>query len=116
MIFNELSFINKYKFSNSNDVEIFIKECQDKLVPLKGERENLHRMLRKEIIETNKTIIQTKIDLLTEKINDLQSKIRIGKRCIGRIEKLRVQNIDIERRIRDFHKEKNKSKNDRRTR
>lgn len=116
MIFNELSFINKYKFSNINDVEIFIKECQDKLVPLKGERENLHRMLRKEIVETNKTIIQTKIDLLTEKINDLQSKIRISKRCISRVDKLRVHHINTERRIINFHKEKNKSKNNRRTR
>ena len=66
-------------------------------------------MLRKEIVETTKTIIQTKIDLLTEKINDLQSKIRIGKRCIGRIEKSRVQNIDIDRQIKDSHKEKNKN-------
>ena len=114
MIFNELNFINRYKFANTNDVEFFIKEFQDKLIPLKGERENLYRLLKKETNAGNKTIIQAKIDLLTEKINDLHSKIRIGERCIDRIDKLHVQYEERKNRIREFNLEeintKHKSK------
>ena len=105
MIFNELNFINRYKFANTNDVEIFIKECQDKLIPLKGERENLYRLLKKETNANNQTIIQAKIDLLTEKINDLHSKIRIGERCIDRIEILQIQYEERKNRIREFNLE-----------
>lgn len=110
MIFNELNFINRYKFDNTNDVEIFIKECQDKLIPLKGERENLYRLLKKETNAGNNTIIQAKIDLLTEKINDLHSKIRIGERCIDRIEILQIQYEERKNRIREFNVENSKTK------
>ena len=110
MIFNELNFINRYKFTNTNDVEVFIKSCQDKLIPLKVQRENLYRLLKKKTNAGNQTIIQAKIDLLTEKINDLHSKIRIGKRCIDIIDKLRVQYKERENRIREFNLEEIKTK------
>lgn len=104
MIFNELNFINRYKFANTNDVEIFIKEYQDKFIPLKGERENLYRLLKKETNVGNKTIIQAKIDLLTEKINDLHSKIRIGERCVDRIEILQIKYLEIEKKVTELEK------------
>ena len=110
MIFNELNFINRYKFSNTNDVEIFIKECQDKLIPLKGERENLYRLLKKENNAGNQTIIQVKIDLLTEKINDLHSKIRIVERCIDRIEILQTKYLEIEKKVIELEKISNRLK------
>ncbi len=113
MIFNELNFINRYKFANTNNVEVFIKECQDKLIPLKGERENLYRVLKKESNLSNKTIIQAKIDLLTEKINDLHSKIRISKRCTGRIVMLHVQYSERKKRIKELDKKDIRSKNQR---
>lgn len=107
MIFNELNFINRYKFTNTNDVKVFIKECQDKLIPLKGEREDLYRLLKKETNSGNQTVIQAKIDLLTEKINNLHSKIRIGKRCVDRIQILQTQCLEIKKQtkalnIKDF--------------
>ena len=103
MIFNELNFINRYKFSNANDVEVFIKECQDKLIPLKGERENLYKLLKKETSAGNRTIIQAKINLLTEKINDLHYKIRISKRCIDRIQTLQKQCLEIKKRTKELN-------------
>ena len=108
MIFNELSFINKYKFVNTNDVEIFIKVCQDKLIPLKGERENLYKLLKKETNAGNQTIIQAKIDLLTEKVNDLHSNIRIGERCIDRIEILQTKYLEIEKKVTELEKISNR--------
>lgn len=102
MIFNELNFINRYKFANTNDVEVFIKECQDKLIPLKGERENLYKLLKKETSASNRTIIQAKINLLTEKINDLHYKIRISKRCIDRIQTLQTQCLEIKKRTKEL--------------
>ena len=72
-------------------------------ITLKGERENWYRLLKKETNAGNKTIIQAKIDLLTEKINNLHSKIRIGERCVYRIQILQTECLEIKKRTKELN-------------
>ena len=107
-----MNLICTYNLNSKDDVQNLRTKYIEEVTPLKGKREKLRQLYKKTTNEADKTIIQTKIDILTEDINKINSKIQTCKRIIARSGKGEKETYLIEKRQENnkFNNEKSKSK------
>lgn len=109
---DEMSLICTYNLESKEDVQNLRMKYFEEVTPLKAEREKLRQLYKKATNEEDKTIIQAKIDIITEDINKINSKIQTCKRIIYTAEKGEKENYLIEKRQENnkLNNEKSKSK------
>ena len=107
-----MNLICTYKLESKLDVENLRIKYIEQVIPLKDKREKLRQSFKKATNEADKTIIQAKIDIITEDINKTNSKIQTCKRIITKSEKGEKETYLIEKRVENnkFNNEKSKSK------
>ena len=109
---DEMNLICTYNLNSKEDTQNLRIKYIEEVTPLKEEREKLRQLYKKATNEADKTIIQSKIDIITEDINKINSKIQTCKRIIDRSEKGEKETYLIEKRQENnkFNNEKSKSK------
>lgn len=104
---NEMNLICTYNLESKVDVQNLRMKYIEQVTPLKAEREKLKQLYRKATNETDKTIIQAKIDIITEDINKINSKIQTCRKIITKAEK-----GEKETALLKIRQDDNKLKND----
>ena len=84
---DEMNLICTYNLESKEDAQNIRMQYIGKITPLKEEREKLRQLYKKATNEADKTIVQAKIDIITEDINKINSKIQTCKRIITKAEK-----------------------------
>ena len=109
---DEMNLICTYNLNSKDDAQNLRIQYIQEVTPLKAEREKLRELYKKATNEADKTIIQAKIDIITEDINKINSKIQTCKRIIDRSGKGEKETYLIEKRQENnkFNNEKSKSK------
>ena len=110
---NEMNLICTYNLESKQDVQNLRMKYIEEVTPLKSKREKLRQLYKKSTNESDKTIIQAKIDIITEDINKINSKIQTCKRIITKTEKGEKEAILIKNRALENQKsnEQEKSRN-----
>ncbi len=96
---DEMNLICTYNLNSKDDAQNLRMNYIAEVTPLKAEREKLRELYKKADNEADKTIIQAKIDILTEDINKINSKIQTCKRIITKAEKGEKEAILIKNRV-----------------
>ena len=96
---DEMNLICTYNLESKGDVQNLRMKYIEEVTPLKAEREKLRELYKKATNETDKTIIEAKIDIITEDINKINSKIQTCKRIITKTEKGEKETILINNRV-----------------
>lgn len=101
---DEMNLICTYNLESKEDVQNLRLQYIEKVTPLKEEREKLRELYKKATNEADKTIIQAKIDIITEDINKINSKIQTCIRIItkaenGEKETALINNRTLENRL-----------------
>ena len=96
---DEMNLICTYNFESKEDVQNLRIKYIEKVTPLKEEREKLRQLYKKATNEADKTILQAKIDIITEDINKINNKIQTCKRIISKAEKGEKETVLINNRI-----------------
>ena len=102
-----MNFICTYNLESKQDVQNLRMKYIEEVTPLKAERGKLRQLYKKATNEADKTIIQAKIDILTERI--------ITKAEKGEKETILINNRVSENQLNSEHenslnKHKNKNK------
>ena len=71
---DEMNIICTNHIESKEDVQNLRMKYIEQVTPLKAEREKLRQLFKKATNETDKTIIQAKIDIITEYINKINNK------------------------------------------
>lgn len=95
---DEMNLICTYNLNSKEDVQNLRIQYIEEVTPLKAEREKLRQLYKKTTNEADKTILQAKIDIVTEDINKINSKIQTCKRIITKAEKGEKETILINNR------------------
>ncbi len=93
-----MNLICTYNLNSKEDVQNLRIQYIEEVTPLKAEREKLRQLYKKTTNEADKTILQAKIDIITEDINKINSKIQTCKRIITKAEKGEKETILINNR------------------
>lgn len=101
---DELNMIADYKLETTGDIENLRTKFLNEVTPLKAEREKLRQLFKKATNKADKTIIQAKIDIITEDINKINCKIQTCKRIISKTEKGKKESILIKNRALENQK------------
>lgn len=96
---DEMNLICIYNLKSKEDVQNLRMKYVEEVTPLKAKREKLRQLYKKATNEADKTIIQTKIDIITEDIDKINSKIQTCKRIITNTEKGEKETILIKNRV-----------------
>ena len=96
---DEMNLICTYNLESKEDVQNLRIKYIEKVTPLKEEREKLRQLYKKATNEADKTILQAKIDIITEDINKINNKIQTCKRIISKAEKGEKETVLINNRI-----------------
>ena len=96
---DEMNLICTYNLESKVDAENLRIKYIEQVTPLKAEREKLRQLYKKTTNEADKTIIQAKIDIITEDINNINSKIQTCKRIIAKAEKGEKETVLINSRV-----------------
>mgnify|MGYP004572219975 FL=1 len=96
---DEMNLICTYNLESKEDAQNLRMQYIEKITPLKEEREKLRQLYKKATNEADKTIVQAKIDIITEDINKINSKIQTCKRIITKAEKGEKETILINNRV-----------------
>ena len=96
---DEMSLICTYNLESKEDVQNLRMKYFEEVTPLKAEREKLRQLYKKATNEEDKTIIQAKIDIITEDINKINSKIQTCKRIITKAEKGEKESVLTNNRV-----------------
>lgn len=107
---DEMNLICIYNLESKRDVQNLRMKYIEKVSPLKAEREKLRQSYKKATNEADKTIIQAKIDIITEDINKINSKIQTCKRIITKAEKGEKEE-ELKRKRLEDNKTKNEKEN-----
>ena len=94
-----MNLICTYNITSKDDAQNLRMKYIEEVTPLKSEREKLRQLYKKTINEIDKTIIQAKIDIITEDINKINNKIQTCKRIITKAEKGEKESVLINTRI-----------------
>lgn len=119
---DEMNLICTYNLNSKENAQNLRMKYIKEVTPLKAKREKLSQSYRKTTNEADKTIIQAKIDIITEDINKINSKIQTCKRIITKAEKGEKETVLIKNRVTEnqLNNEqeisKNKTKDKRRIR
>lgn len=95
---DEMNLICTYNLNSNEDVQNLRMQYIEEVTPLKSEREKIRQLYKKATNEADKTIIQSKIDIITEDINKINSKIQTCRRIISKAEKGAKEEILIQKR------------------
>ena len=96
---DEMNLICTYNLESKDDAQNLRMKYIEEVTPLKAEREKLRQSYKKTTNEADKTIIQAKIDFITEDINKINSKIQTCKRIIANAEKGEKEAILMKNRV-----------------
>ena len=96
---DEMNLICTYNLNSKEDTQNLRIKYIAEVIPLKAEREKLRQAYKKATNEADKTIIQAKIDIITEDINKINAKIQTCKRIIVNTEKGEKETILIKNRV-----------------
>lgn len=114
---DEMNLICTYNLNSKEDIQTLRLQYIEKVTPLKAEREKLRELYKKANNEADKTIIQAKIDIITEDINKINSKIQTCKRIVTTAERGEKEYWLTQKRLEDNRvkgeKENNKNKDNR---
>lgn len=109
---DELDLISNNNLNTVEDVQYLKMSYLDTIKDLKVEKENYMKLYYKTNNEADKTILREKLDILTEEINNVNSKIQTCRRIIRKSEKIEKENqIIFQRKEINKNKIYNKSKN-----
>ena len=108
-----MNLICTYNLESKQDVQNLRMKYIEEVTPLKSKREKLRQLYKKTINEIDKTIIQAEINIITEDINKINSKIQTCKRIITKAEKGEKETILINNRASEnrLNSEQENSKN-----
>lgn len=109
-ICDELNMIGSYDLKSIGDTQKLRTKLLEKVAPLKAKRESLRAKYNKTNNQADKGILQDKIDILTEDINKLNSKIQTCKRIIDKSEKGEKEEQLMQKRLEN-NKQKNEKEN-----
>lgn len=84
---DEMNLICTYNLESKGDAQNLRMKYIQEVTPLKSKREKSGQLYKKTINEIDKTIIQAEINIITEDINKINSKIQTCKRIITKAEK-----------------------------
>ena len=93
-----MNLIYTYNLNSKEDVQNLRMKYIQEVTPLKDKREKLMQLYKKTTNEADKTIIQAKIDIITEDINKINPKIQTCKRIITKTEKGEKETVLINNR------------------
>ena len=98
---DELNEICDSDLKSVEDTQKLRTKYLDEVAPLKAERENLRRMYNKTTNEADKCILKAKINILTEDIDRINTKIQTCKRIILKAEKGEKEDKLIQKRLEE---------------
>ncbi len=107
---DEMSIICTNHIESKQNVQNLRMKYIEQVTPLKEEREKLRQLFKESTNEADKTIIQAKINIITENINNINSKIQTCKRIITKAEKGEKEDYLIQKRLADNQLKNDKEK------
>lgn len=96
---DEINLICTHNLNSKEDAQNLRMHYVEGVTHLKTEREKLRELYKKATNEADETIVQAKIDLITEDINKINSKIQTFKRIITKAEKGEKETVLIKNRV-----------------
>lgn len=95
---DEMNLICTYNLESKQDVQNLRMKYIEEVTPLKAEREKIRQLYKKTTNEVDKSIIYAEINIITEDINKINSKIQTCKRIITKAEKGEKETVLINNR------------------
>lgn len=104
---DELNMISDYNLVSIEDVQNLRTKYLEEILPLKDQKEEYMKLYNKTKNNADKTILEAKINILSQNIDRLNSKIQTCRRIITKTEKGEKEDFLIQKRFKD-NKEKAK--------
>ena len=102
---DELNMISDYNLTSIEDVQNLRTKYLEEISPLKAQKEEYMKLYNKTKKSADKTILEAKINILSQDIDRLNSKIQTCRRIITKTEKGEKEDFLIQKRFKD-NKEK----------
>ena len=102
---NELNMISDYNLTSIEDVKNLRTKYLEEISPLKAQKEEYMKLYNKTKNSADKTILEAKINILSQDTDRLNSKIQTCRRIITKTEKGEKEDFLIQKRFKD-NKEK----------
>ena len=102
---DELNMISDYNLTSIEDVQNLRTRYLEEISPLKAQKEEYMKLYNKTKNSADKTILEAKINILSQDIDRLNSKIQTCRRIITKTEKGEKEDFLIQKRFKD-NKEK----------
>ena len=102
---DELNMISDYNLTSIEDVQNLRTKYLEEISPLKAQKEEYMKLYNKTKNSADKTILEAKINILSQDIDRLNSKIQTCRRIITKTEKGEKEDFLIQKRFKD-NKEK----------
>lgn len=96
---DEMNLICTYNITSKDDAQNLRMKYIEEVSPLKAKREKLRQLYKKATNDSDKSIIQAKIDIITEDINKINNKIQTCKRIFYNAEKGEKEAVLIKKRV-----------------
>ena len=98
---DELNMIGDYSLTSIDDTQNLRAKYIERVSPLKAQREQYRNLYNKTQNSTDKSILEAKINVLTEDIDRLNSKIQTCRRIITKAERREKEDWLIQKRMKD---------------
>ena len=98
---DELNMISDYNLASIEDVQNLRTKYLEEISPLKAQKEEYMKLYNKTKNNADKTILEAKINILSQDIDRLNSKIQSCRRIITKTEKGEKEDFLIQKRFKD---------------
>ena len=98
---DELNMISDYNLTSIEDVQNLRTRYLEEISPLKAQKEEYMKLYNKTKKSADKTILEAKINILSQDIDRLNSKIQTCRRIITKTEKGEKEDFLIQKRFKD---------------
>lgn len=98
---DELNMISDYNLTSIEDVQNLRTKYLEEISPLKAQKEEYMKLYNKTKNSADKTILEAKINILSQDIDRLNSKIQTCRRIITKTEKGEKEDFLIQKRFKD---------------
>ena len=98
---DELNMISDYNLASIEDVQNLRTKYLEEISPLKAQKEEYMKLYNKTKNSADKTILEAKINILSQDIDRLNSKIQTCRRIITKNEKGEKEDFLIQKRFKD---------------
>lgn len=98
---DELNMISDYNLTSIEDVQNLRTRYLEEISPLKAQKEEYMKLYNKTKNSADKTILEAKINILSQDIDRLNSKIQTCRRIITKTEKGEKEDFLIQKRFKD---------------